>query len=301
MGLVAELQRDALDPSVNVADLLRKALVITTKLKLEESKSWINSELRGYTGNDLENVPAYRKMPGQVKSCNPFHGWLPVIFQESNDLAESISQCVSNQSVGEIESLLSDHGLKDGTLQMPFSASQQASILRLFDQTVPITRFVSAAQVFGILEAVRNTILTWSLKLEDDGITGDGFSFSEDEQVIATSGQYNIQHFHGDVSNSQVQQAAVASPQTQIVQPDEKTELVAWLNELNTKLDDLGLHDDDKKEASSEITTVEAQLESPRPKRKIVKASIATLKRILENAAASGLAQVILNEAPDLL
>lgn len=44
---------------------------------------------------------------------------------------------------------------------------------------IPITSLVP------ILDAVRNAILKWSLKLEEDGIKGDGLSFSKDERQTA--------------------------------------------------------------------------------------------------------------------
>jgi hypothetical protein len=48
-SLVEELQRDALDSSVSVLDLLRKALVVATKLNIDEFKEWIELELKGYS------------------------------------------------------------------------------------------------------------------------------------------------------------------------------------------------------------------------------------------------------------
>ena len=57
-SLVEELQRDALDSSVSVLDLLRKALVVATKLNIDEFKEWIELELKGYSGQ--ETVPDYR-------------------------------------------------------------------------------------------------------------------------------------------------------------------------------------------------------------------------------------------------
>lgn len=47
-GLVAELQRDALDHGVPVSHLLRNALVAARKLRVNEFSSWIDTELNGY-------------------------------------------------------------------------------------------------------------------------------------------------------------------------------------------------------------------------------------------------------------
>ncbi|HIF5616173.1 TPA: hypothetical protein ACX3CR_004775, partial [Vibrio parahaemolyticus] len=64
-GLVLELQRDALNKTVSVADLLRKALVVSKKLQIIEMEAWICNELRGYE-NIEAIVPDYRKIRGEV-------------------------------------------------------------------------------------------------------------------------------------------------------------------------------------------------------------------------------------------
>jgi hypothetical protein len=43
-----ELQRDALERSIAVSDLLRKALVVSRKLGIDSIQEWLNSELNGY-------------------------------------------------------------------------------------------------------------------------------------------------------------------------------------------------------------------------------------------------------------
>ena len=47
-SLVLELQKEALDQSVSTLSLLRKSLVVATKLKLQDFKDWIASEINGY-------------------------------------------------------------------------------------------------------------------------------------------------------------------------------------------------------------------------------------------------------------
>jgi len=69
------------------------------------------------------------------------------------------------------------------------------------------TLIVGKSQLIGILDAVRNEILNWSLELESQGILGDGMSFSTEELKKAKS-IINIKTFTGilgDVSSSNVQ------------------------------------------------------------------------------------------------
>ncbi len=57
------------------------------------------------------------------------------------------------------------------------------------------------ARVKGVVDAVRNTILNWSLKLEQDGILGNELSFSNEEKGKATGITCNIQNFTGVAGN----------------------------------------------------------------------------------------------------
>jgi len=76
-SIVLELQQLAIDRNNNISDLLRKALLVSSKLGLDDFKEWINNELHGYRGKE---VPLYRKVRAQVKANNPYNGLIPVRF-----------------------------------------------------------------------------------------------------------------------------------------------------------------------------------------------------------------------------
>jgi hypothetical protein len=46
-SIVIDLQRDSLNPEVDVSDLLRKGLVIASKLGIRDLNDWIENELGG--------------------------------------------------------------------------------------------------------------------------------------------------------------------------------------------------------------------------------------------------------------
>jgi hypothetical protein len=63
-SLVEELQRDAVNPGVRVSDLLRKALLVPSKLDIPGVPEWIDKELSGY---DLaDEVPPLPTRPAQL-------------------------------------------------------------------------------------------------------------------------------------------------------------------------------------------------------------------------------------------
>src|SRR5688500_16815305 len=63
------------------------------------------------------------------------------------------------------------------------------------------TLLVSSSELHGIVAAVRDTILQWSLRLERDGILGEGMTFSREEVQKAANTTYNIQNFSGVLGN----------------------------------------------------------------------------------------------------
>ena len=61
-----------MDHRTDMGDLLRKAMVITRKLKLRAMSDWCSSELNGY--DDYTKVLSYRVLEGEVKVYNPYNG-----------------------------------------------------------------------------------------------------------------------------------------------------------------------------------------------------------------------------------
>ena len=95
--------------------MLRKALVVAAKLDVPELRTLCEHELGGYGESQ---APEYRKIEGQVKVHNPYHGWQPVLIANP-DYARRVSERYVNQSIGELEDLLGRES--DGMLQMPYS------------------------------------------------------------------------------------------------------------------------------------------------------------------------------------
>src|SRR6266478_4649556 len=72
---------------------------------------------------------------------------------------------------------------------------------------------ISSSQFHRILDAVRNTILEWSLKLEKDKILGEGMTFSKSEKEVAAASVYNVENFIMS-SNAQIQKNTQHSVQS---------------------------------------------------------------------------------------
>jgi hypothetical protein len=58
MSLLRDIQDAAVDPSTDVATLLRKCKILAVRLGSEEFKQWVDYELNGY--DKVEDLPEYR-------------------------------------------------------------------------------------------------------------------------------------------------------------------------------------------------------------------------------------------------
>jgi hypothetical protein len=195
-SLVLRMQQQAMDSSVAVTDLVRTALVVATKLEVQEFREWCELELRGYRDR---NVPGYRRVVGELKAWNPvLGGFIPVRFRDAG-VARALATRAAVQPLGELERVYRDTG-PDGSVQMPLTPDVLNQVFANspgYQMGMVPTVMLARTQVFGILDAVRNTVLEWSLRLEKDGILGEGMTFSSDEKQKAGQITYNIQNFTG--------------------------------------------------------------------------------------------------------
>lgn len=287
-GLILELQADALDSNVRVSDLLRKALVVSKKLGINEIEQWIQNELNGYPAH--EEIPAYRNIRGQVKVFNPYHGWQPLNFGNAKH-GEAFSSRTIGQPVSELDSL-KESGRERG-LHIPFSQEITNSLMRGMSVPLQPSLHVPYTEIIGILDTVRNNLLQWALELEQRGVIGEGMTFSKEEKNAASQVTYQITNNIGSMSHSQLQQHSNGASQviTQTIDVAALQELVAA---LNSALSQLAMDDSARCEYAAEIETLKAQAASPKPKPSILSESLKSIRAILEGAASNILASDLL-------
>lgn len=79
-----------------IRNLLRKAYLAARKLKLQEFEDWINHEWNGY--KDLDKIPDYRLLRGELKAWNPDHGWISVIDHYTSNFYGTVSETPIQQA-----------------------------------------------------------------------------------------------------------------------------------------------------------------------------------------------------------
>jgi hypothetical protein len=212
-GIVLELQREALNNKCDILSLLRKAYLIAKKLKLSEFEEWINNELNGYT--DGKTIPEYRKVHGELKAWNPYHGWVPVILTDDRLNALLTYQKI-RMSISSLKNIYDNSD--NNTFKIQFNGSINQNLSELCDFETKFALILGSNQIYCMIECIRNIILDWSIKLETSGIIGEGLQFSNEEKEIATNtpiiNNY-INNFYGDVRETQIQQNTDDSVQNQ--------------------------------------------------------------------------------------
>ena len=211
-SIILELQREALDSNSDVLALLRKAHVVARKLGLNDFQKWVDNELNGY--KDINDIPPYRNVHGELKAWNPYHGWIAVVIPDA-DLEETFARRKIFDSVASLKGLF-DTPNKAFAIAVP--AEGCAILSKLTGFQTNYTLQISPNAISNIIEQVKNKILDWSIILEENGILGEELRFTLEEKSKAQSEPQVINYisnFWGNVSDSQIQQGTEYSEQRQ--------------------------------------------------------------------------------------
>ena len=209
-GIVLELQKEAMDKNADIESLLRKSYVIARKLKLPEFQEWIQCEQEGYGEKE---TPEYRMIQGQLKALNPVRGWIPIVM-ESAIAEKAFTKTKLPNSVSELYDLYQN--AESSMLVMNLPAEMNKYVAKCCGFNTQFRLEFGKNQVYSILSRVKNNILDWALTLEESGIVGRDYSFSEEEKKIAqekTEITNYITNFWGTTTDVQMQQGNVDSLQ----------------------------------------------------------------------------------------
>lgn len=182
-SLVLDLQ-SACHNEVSIEKILLLAKTVASKLKQKDILVWLDSELYGY--KNTENLPDYRWVRGFLRAHESFGRWIPVSGTDQAAAASLEKLCCAPflQSAVELERIVL--GGNSGTLDTMFPEQIRQSLIRQL-HCHDIKLVVPRPSVSNVGSSVKGKILDWSLKLEEDGILGEGMSFSKEEQEKAAN------------------------------------------------------------------------------------------------------------------
>lgn len=205
MALLQDIVATATHQDCDVPSLLRKALVLASRLRNDELKTWVSHELNGYP--DEEAVPEYRRSDvisygffadrfvGQATLQVPV-AVLPEQFREK------YSRVVLQNPINALIDLLARSQEKGTEITFPWpSAARQYAQKVSPLQCISAWRVLNPSFVAGVVDTVKTRILLLSLDLEaadpsagDVPSTQSSISEAKVSQIITT-------HIHGTVQN----------------------------------------------------------------------------------------------------
>jgi hypothetical protein len=146
-----------------------------------------------------------------------------------------------------------------------------------------IAYHANISQVVRILDAVRQRVLDWALKLEADGILGEGLTFSQKEKTLVTQGgdTYNITAHNVVASMGHVSEHATVSV-TQTNQGVDVGQLRALLESLRQTLGETAFKG--REDVEESLAKLDEEAASAEPRKSAVLKYLETAKGFLGKA-----------------
>lgn len=298
LPLILQIQQDVLDNKMPITSALMKAKLACSKLGLAEFGAWVDNELNGYMDKVVTELPEYRKLHGTSEAYSPFQGWQPIIFATSK-VETACSFAPVGMTISAIEASLRDTK-SDGWFEFPYPtglANKMRKAMSWGDASLRLRIPVPA--VTNIVHAVRNILLEWTIKMEKEGVLGEGLAFSQsDREKSASATAQTINTFHINNVGALVQTAENSVVQGGV---DSTFKLIGGVRDLLTQLDRAlpgsDLPDNVQETANETLAELRAATNDPAPDIGRVRRGLGSLKRIMEEATghlvASGAVAVI--------
>lgn len=249
MKLVREIRDEVVDTKTSLSATLRKAKILAASLANNEFRTWVDSELNGYSGN--KELPEYRQLNSPVlgnfsgpfgKSVTGYQ--LPVALMPDHfkDMARAVPLGHPIKVVETYAATAKEE------LRCPWPTD---AVLLLRDkvrlsggfEVIEIYQPISKAQLDGILDAVRNRLLNFILALQDiDPNVLDSEESLGGIPKEAVSHIFNVT-IYGD-HNVLASGDRVTQHVSQNVPANDKKALLAYLKQLGLEEDDLVALDD---------------------------------------------------------
>lgn len=169
-SLLSDIQANAIDSSANITDLLRKCKVLAKRLGQEEMSHWVDQELGGYSEDEV--LPDYRIVPAEARGN---------FYSSFRELKNGLipSQCLPEKYRylattvylrGPISSIA--HLAKASATDTPV-VNWPADVVAVFSTGIyqdmaclNAWQVISPATIVGILDTVRNRVLSFALEIE---------------------------------------------------------------------------------------------------------------------------------------
>ena len=176
MTIIQQLQDDIVNQEVNLTSVLLKAKILAYRLRHDEFKNWVDSELNGYP--DEDSIPCYRRY--QTHSYGDFFGSLgrhmtnaPIPTLNLPDPLQGFAKEISMiQGVGSLEDMVNSPDMTEyGAVKFawPPDIVALASRFSIYEDMNlgSAWKLINSGHINQILGMVRNKLLDFVLKLQE--------------------------------------------------------------------------------------------------------------------------------------
>ena len=291
-SLVLDLQKEIIDAKKPVSQTLQKAYLLARKLKAKELINWIEKELNGSFEN-AKYIPEYRNnIQGTLEAWNAYHGWQPVLITDKK-IEKQITRWHIRNPISSIEDLVKAGRGASNLLSDSFA--------QLFNHQTKTRLCISETQLKIILDMVRNTLLNWLIKLEEDGILGEDFLITADEKKIASQNLYTINNFYRSFSNSQIQQNTDNSFQEYSNNNIDSEILTDIIKNIRDHLEELSLSKIQVQDIKQHLNDLEKGCDTEKPEKAKISNALKSIKSILEGVTSNLMASGLIHEINKLI
>lgn len=170
MSLLRDIQAAAIDGNTDLSTILRKCKVLAARLGHEPFKIWVEQELNGYPAETpLPSYRVFRDMQSYGDFAGPFGSALRNAPLPLLCLPEEMREDFETKEVRDRIAACSEWTKGSGNLIAPWPPDGVALLAQKFYENMNLLSarmVIPRAHIVGLLDAVRNRILSFVLELE---------------------------------------------------------------------------------------------------------------------------------------
>src|SRR5664280_358148 len=291
MTLLQEIQVAATDSNIEISIVLRKAKILAARLKNAEFENWVDRELNGY--EDRTGVPPYRIISVVARGIlsDGFRQWndapimtsfLPERFRDWGN------RSYLSQPISTIACMASTESGVNSPWPQELAVKYGAKGYNEFE-CLGAWQTISRSALVGIVEAVRNRILEFVLRIEAEN--PDAGEASPNSQPVPMEKLQPLVHnvFYGSVGSVAQNSEHFSQAVSTGIAPQDLARLIT---DFANHLDELNLDARQKQRAEVQIAALTAEL-AGEPDPAMVRQAGRTLRNITEGAIGSLLATAV--------
>ena len=141
---------------------------------------------------------------------------------------------------------------------------------------------VSVHILKAIVDQVQNCLLEWTIRLESEGVLGEGMRFSQEETAMAQKVPQTINNYYGTVVNGNIKQSQVVSGDHNSLS-FKASDLIRQIKEA---IQDEQMSEEDREIAEELISESESKI-AAQAKPGVIRATLSGLKDFLIGAGAN--------------